>query len=668
MMERQAPELIQAIRAELPAPRRILVTGASGFVGARLANALAAAGHAVTGAGRNPYRVARDSRVEFRVVDFRNSAAVDQLVDGHELVVHAAADCSPWKRAEELREINVGAVENLLEACRRHAIGRMVHVSSTAIFFSHQDRFGVEDDAPLAPRFTCGYAATKAEAEQTVVATADKQDVFIVRARAVYGPGDNGLLPRIADAMERGRLRVIGDGKNVIDLTYVDNLLYGLVLALTRGPSGGVCTITNHEPVPLWPTIHQLLESLGMLGGEGQPNQLRKAPRWLAMAVAGALEWRHRLLRLPGEPAVTRYGLGLLSRSQTFRPTAARELLGYEPLVDMTSGLRRTVDDWRAKVDGDGGAEQRIHLRVFSTGFTTARPWQIESSRRARRARSDSSPEATAIASGTANNGKLRMHAAIYLLRHPRHGLILFDTGYAPRFFDATRRFPYRLQRWMTPVSTSERVSASGMLQAHGVDPQDVRTIVISHFHGDHVAGLADFPKAEVIATTAAWRTTCYRGWSAMRRFVLPDLIPARLSERLHTLDAFHDPGWGPFPASRDLFGDGSLRLLPLPGHAEGQIGALVQTDRGAVLLAADAAWTIGTVRAALPFTFPFRLAAASRRDADRTMERLHEVAVTKPDVAILLTHCPSAAREFGLNGQLARVDAEQFGAGISGS
>ncbi|TMH70515.1 MAG: MBL fold metallo-hydrolase [Betaproteobacteria bacterium] len=167
------------------------------------------------------------------------------------------------------------------------------------------------------------------------------------------------------------------------------------------------------------------------------------------------------------------------------------------------------------------------------------------------------------------------------ILRHPRHGVTLFDTGYSARFQRATEPFPQRLYRWLTPVRVALGDSAAEQLLRAGIAPESVARIVLSHFHADHIAGARDFPNARFVASRAAWDAV--RGRGTIRSTALgflPRLLPDDFEARATLLEAyeFRTPGIGQFETSHDLFGDGSVRLIPLPRHARGQLGWLAQT------------------------------------------------------------------------------------------
>ena len=187
-------------------------------------------------------------------------------------------------------------------------------------------------------------------------------NAVIVRARAVIGPGDNSLLPRIIEHARRGKLRRIGRGDNRVDLTYVDNLVYALALATVRGAAGSVATVTNQEPVLLWPVVERVCQELEL------PLPRRPVSRGVALAVSRLSERWQTWRRPDREPPLTAYATGLLATSQTFSPAAAREAFGYRPLVPLDEGIRRTLSGLKERDDRHAGTH--VEVTLLTTGYT----------------------------------------------------------------------------------------------------------------------------------------------------------------------------------------------------------------------------------------------------------------------------------------------------------
>lgn len=244
----------------------------------------------------------------------------------------------------------------------------------------------------------------------------------------------------------------------------------------------------------------------------------------------------------------------------------------------------------------------------------------------------------------------IQCHSIVALLRHPRQGWLLWDTGYAPRMWDATACWPFWLYRRATPLHIQPELAVIAQLGRFGLAPADVQTIIVSHFHADHIAGLHDFPKSGFIATHAAYADVRERqGFAALRRAFIPALLPNDFAERTQLLPRFSGAALPGLGATHDLFGDGSLLLVELPGHARGQIGLLAQTDGGAVLFAADSCWHSRSIRERRPPHPLTYLFVDDSRAVRATIEALHVFAAARPDVRIIPSHCPEAfAREVG--------------------
>jgi glyoxylase-like metal-dependent hydrolase (beta-lactamase superfamily II) len=243
---------------------------------------------------------------------------------------------------------------------------------------------------------------------------------------------------------------------------------------------------------------------------------------------------------------------------------------------------------------------------------------------------------------------KVKCHSIVALLRHPERGWFLWDAGYAPRMLSATRRLPYRLYRLATPLHIEADLAAVVQLARFGLSPSDIGTVVISHFHADHVAGLRDFPTSRLLATKAAYDDVRpRRGVSALRRAFIPSLLPPDFERRATLIRSFNGPALPGLGPTHDLFGDGSALLVELPGHARGQVGMLANTEAGPVLFAADGCWLTRQVRERRPPHPITNLFADDPAGVRSTIERLHAFMQARPDVAVVPSHCPEAfARE----------------------
>ncbi|PYE56556.1 MBL fold metallo-hydrolase [Deinococcus yavapaiensis] len=239
-----------------------------------------------------------------------------------------------------------------------------------------------------------------------------------------------------------------------------------------------------------------------------------------------------------------------------------------------------------------------------------------------------------------------RYPAGFALLRHPERGAVLFDTGYHPRFHEATARWPYKAYALLTPVRVREHESAAAQIARLGVAPTDVREVIVSHFHADHLGGLKDFPRATFRFHPDAYETVRGKsGMEAVRRGFLPDLLPDDFEARSEALTGETDlpSAFAPFTRGFDVFGDESAWAVNVPGHAAGQIALIVRGDRGSVLLAADSAWSTRALRdKAGPHKLAERL-FADPAEEKRSFARVSDFMARHPDALVLPSHCPEA-------------------------
>lgn len=310
---------------------KILVTGASGFVGgAYVQRCRQAGGLTLHGVGRR-----RLDATDYTAVDL--SRPFDLRFEP-DVVLHAAALASPWGTRAEYQRHNVEATRQVIDFCRRRGLPRLVYVSSSSVFYRAGHQLGMTEESPIGPEFVNDYADTKYAGECLV--RAYPGDWTIVRPRAVFGPGDTVLFPRIVAAARRGRLPLIdnGDKPAVGDLIYIDTLSEYLHAAVTSPQAvGRAFNLTNNQPVAIWPFLLDVFDRLGL------PRPTRRISLRSAMWAARLSEVVYRTLRLPGEPPVTRFGVSVLAWSKTFDVSRALATFG-PPSVSLESGVQRFVE------------------------------------------------------------------------------------------------------------------------------------------------------------------------------------------------------------------------------------------------------------------------------------------------------------------------------------
>lgn len=312
---------------------RILVSGAAGFLGRALVEALLAEGRSVRALVRRPVDL---GSAEIARGDLRDPEALARACEGIDLVFHTAAKAGGWGDPAEYEAVNVGGTEALLAAARRAGVRAFVYTSSPSVVFDGRPIEGADERLPYARRFLADYPRTKALAEQKVLGFEGLATVAI-RPHLIWGPGDRHLLPRL---VARGkRLKRVGPGDPLTDTIYIDNCVHAHLLAgarLLEAPealSGRPFFISDDQPVGLWTMANRMLEAAGAPAIRG------RIPGAVARLAAASLERWHRLTRNQSEPLVTRFAVEQFLASQWYDISAAKRDLGYAPLVSIEEGL-----------------------------------------------------------------------------------------------------------------------------------------------------------------------------------------------------------------------------------------------------------------------------------------------------------------------------------------
>jgi nucleoside-diphosphate-sugar epimerase len=321
--------------------KNILVTGATGFLGSRLTERLSSEpGYRIVATGRREEagQGLIGPQVKFISGDLTRKEFTKQLMEQEiDVLIHCAALSSPWGKYDDFYQANVIATENLLAGAKQAGIQRIVHISTPSIYFDYNDRFDIREEDLLPARSVNHYAATKLLAEQRVKSSGIEH--IILRPRAIIGAGDTVIMPRLIRARRENRLRIIGNGKNIVDLTSVSNLVDSILLSINAPKSAlnQAYNITNGQPVSLWPFINDVLSKINL------PLGSKKLPYPVLYAIAGLSEQMAAIVHNGREPAITRYGAGILAKSCTLNIDKAKKLLGYVPRQTVEEGINEFV-------------------------------------------------------------------------------------------------------------------------------------------------------------------------------------------------------------------------------------------------------------------------------------------------------------------------------------
>jgi len=324
-------------------PAKALVTGGGGFLGGAIVRLLQKRGDDVRSFSRSVYAELETLGVEQIQGDISDKHAVEQAVKGMDLVFHVAAKPGIWGDYSEYYQTNVIGTGNVISACIKHKVARLVYTSSPSVVFNGTDMEGIDESAPYPARFHAHYPATKALAEQLVVDAAGKGVLTIIlRPHLIWGPRDNHLVPRIIKRAKR--LVRVGNGRNLVDTIFIDNAAEAHVAAADRleinpGLSGKIYFISQDEPMPAWDIINGILKAAGL-----EPVR-RSIPHKMAWLIGALLECVYKIFNLKGEPQMTRFLADELATAHWFDISAAKKDLGYAPRISTAEGLRR-LEQW----------------------------------------------------------------------------------------------------------------------------------------------------------------------------------------------------------------------------------------------------------------------------------------------------------------------------------
>jgi len=339
-------------------PRPVFITGAGGFIGGRLAERLLATGRPVRALSRRPLPDLARLGAEVVIGDLLDRASLARGCTGAGTVFHVAGRVGVWGPADDFFRVNVGGTESLLAAARTAGASRFVYTSSPSVVYNGGDLAGVDESAPLCTDAPCAYPTSKAAAEKLVLAAnAPGFATTALRPHLVWGPGDRNVVPRVLALAGTGRLRIVGAGRNRVDLTHIENVVDAHLLAertlaechairdaagKAPGPAGRAYFITNGEPVVLWDWINELLRGLG------RPPVTKSVSLGAAYFAGGVFEALWRVLPLGGEPPMTRFVAKELATDHWFDISAARRDLGYAPRGSVAAGTTALVKVLRA--------------------------------------------------------------------------------------------------------------------------------------------------------------------------------------------------------------------------------------------------------------------------------------------------------------------------------
>lgn len=325
-------------------PRKVLVTGGGGFLGQSIVKSLVERGDRVSSFCRNRYPNLERLKIKQVRGDIADKAAVEKAARGTEVIFHVAGKPGVWGKYEDFYRTNVIGTQNIIHACIKNDVPYLIHTSSPSVIFDGSDMEGVDEFVPYPDYYKAHYPKTKSMAEKAVMKVSSEIGTICLRPHLIWGPGDNHLVPRILSRGKAGRLVRVGNGKNKVDVTYIDNAADAHILAAqklseNKELSGRTYFISQGEPIPLWDMINAILKAGGL-----SPVRRSISPR-AAYMLGFCFEGLFKIFCIQKEPPMTRFLAEELAKAHWFDISAAEKDLGYHPRVSTQEGLKR-LEKW----------------------------------------------------------------------------------------------------------------------------------------------------------------------------------------------------------------------------------------------------------------------------------------------------------------------------------
>ena len=319
----------------------ILLTGATGFLGFRTLERLVQLSNVrkivATGRILRKSREILNPKVEYVLGDLKDKLFVSTILKDIDIVINTASLSSPWGSEDDFYLANVLTQKHIIRSSEILGVKRFIYISSPSIYYNGEDRIMVKEKDPLPTRFVNNYSKTKREAE--VLLENSNLNYIILRPRAIIGRGDTVIMPRLIKAHSDGRLKIIGNGENKVDLTSVNNVVESIILSMNAPDEAlnNSYNITDRNPVSLWTSINSVLKGIGK-------EKVNKTVNFrVAYFAAFLLEFVSRWITKK-EPSLTRYSVGVLSKNFTLDVSKAENLLNYNPVITTEESIEEFIN------------------------------------------------------------------------------------------------------------------------------------------------------------------------------------------------------------------------------------------------------------------------------------------------------------------------------------
>ena len=323
--------------------KKVLVTGATGFLGKYLIEELL----------NNDYEVVVQGRKENALSDIKEKynaqilkCSLDEIKNVElkvDYVIHAAALSTVWGKWEDFYNSNVVGTENVIDFCKKNNVKRLVYVSSPSIYSAKCDRLNIKEEDFDKNNQLNFYIKSKILAENLINSIEDdKLEKVIIRPRGLFGIGDTSIIPRLIKANRKIGIPLFNDGKNIVDITCVENVALALRLAIeSKNAVGNTYNITNGEPREFKNILEELFEQIN------EPPKYLKISLNLMYGVSSIIEFIYKLFHIYKEPMITKYNICTLGYSQTLNIKKAKKDLNYIPKMTLSEGIKKYAEDYK---------------------------------------------------------------------------------------------------------------------------------------------------------------------------------------------------------------------------------------------------------------------------------------------------------------------------------
>jgi nucleoside-diphosphate-sugar epimerase len=323
---------------------KVIITGAGGFLGSYIARTLIAKKeYEVYSFSRSSYPTLINYGVKERQGDLANYQDVLKALDGMDAVIHTASRVGIWGQYDDFYQTNVLGTENILKAMKKLGIKKCVYTSTPSVVFGSESLCGVDESTPYPHKYLSHYAKTKAMAEKLILeANGADLSTVALRPHLIFGPGDMNLIPRVIEAHKKGRLKIIGDGQNMVDVTYVQNAADAHLLALEKltasHPIAGKAYFIGQGPVKLWDFTNSILINAGL------PKLSKKISIRSAYFIGFIIESFLKIFKIDMvNPPMTRFIALQLGKSHYFNHHNSENDLAFYPSISIEEGLLKLL-------------------------------------------------------------------------------------------------------------------------------------------------------------------------------------------------------------------------------------------------------------------------------------------------------------------------------------